>query len=173
MTERPELPSLSTEIEIAGLGDEPLTKTLEADEQDCVALAAFLDLPAMSALAGHVTLLRSGSLITIQGHLTASLTRHCVASLEEMPEEIDEEFIVTYTDAPVQEYRAGEELEADLDAPEPLEGPHLDLAAVLLEQLYLAMHPHPRKEDAAPIEDPKAGERISPFAALEALKPKE
>ena len=171
MTERPELSTFTAPVHLDQIGDEPVTKRLEADEADRATLAAFLDIPAITSLAGEASILRSGSLLTVTGHLDAVLERMCVASLEPMTETIGEDFAVTFTqdaEAPDED----EEVEIDLDAPEPLWGASLDLGDVLIEQLVLSMDPHPRKEDAEPVADPKAGEKISPFAVLGQLKDK-
>ncbi|MEM9234280.1 MAG: DUF177 domain-containing protein [Pseudomonadota bacterium] len=169
MSNFPTLESFSGPLRLDRIGDVPETRALVASEEDRRELAAFLDIPGIVALSGEATALRSRKIITVRGHLTARLTRSCVASLEELTEEIDEDFTVTFTDGPV-DIPHGEEVEADLDAPEPVEGDKLYLGDVLLEQLVLAMDPHPRKEGVEPIADPKAGERISPFDVLRKLQ---
>ena len=171
MTDRPELPSLSNVVNVDHLDEgKPCAVCLKAVDEDLTNLARFLDLPGIKYLGGEFVTLKGGSLVTIKGRLKAELTRRCVVSLEELTEEIDEEFVVTYTTEPESGHKANEEVEADLDAPEPLEGPELDLGDILLEQLVLAMDPHPRKEGAEPVEDPRAGEKISPFDVLKDLK---
>lgn len=161
----------SISVEVAAediLPGRPVTERLEMSAEDRAALAQAFDIPRVDRLEGELKAARRAGLIEVEGHLKAKLGRRCVVSLQEMEEEIDETFAVTFTEEAEPE-REGE-FEADLDAPEPLEGGVLDLGAVLLEQLVLAMDPHPRIENAEPVEDPGAGARISPFDVLEKLK---
>lgn len=169
MTDRPDLPSFRHLVAVGELGDEPREAALTAAPEDRTAIAAFLDIPEVKALSGSARVTRSGPLIHVTGDLHARLGRTCVASLEPMEEGVREAFSVTFTTEPPAE-DLPEEMEADLDAPEPLEGDALDLGGVLLEQLVLAMSPHPRKDGAEPPADPGAGARISPFDVLERLK---
>ncbi|WP_370335816.1 DUF177 domain-containing protein [Parvularcula marina] len=169
MSDLPLLESFSAALDVAQIGDVPERRKFTASEADRESLAAFLGMPGVQALSGEATAIRRGKLITVEGHLSATLTRSCVVSLEELTEEIEEDFLETFTDE-LPNSDLPEEMEADLDAPEPIEGGKLDLGTVLLEQLFLAMDPHPRKEGAEPQVDPKAGERISPFDVLGKLK---
>jgi uncharacterized metal-binding protein YceD (DUF177 family) len=150
------------------LPGKPVTARLEMSAEDRADLADALDVPRVDRVEGEIKAARRAGLIEVEGRIIAKLVRACVVSLEEMDEEIDETFAVTFTEEQ-QPAREGE-FEADLDAPEPIEGGVVDFGAVLLEQLVLAMDPHPRIEGAAPVEDPGAGARISPFDVLERLK---
>lgn len=172
MSDLPEMTSLPAPIAIDRLSDEPFDVSLNLNSEDCQALASYLEVPAVEHLNAAATVTRFGTLITVRGELSSRMTRICVASLQEMQEEISEDFLVTYTTDSVSVDAGHKEIEADLDAPEPLEGDHLPIGDVILEQLVLAMDPHPRREDSEPVQDPRAGERISPFSVLDGLKPK-
>ena len=145
----------------------PVTAELVMSETDRSALAGDFGVPGVRALAGEALAARRAGVIEVEGRVRATLIRQCVASLDDMEEAIDEDFLVTYAEAAPKTSDA--EAEADLDAPEPVPAGRIDLGAVLLEQLVLAMHPHPRKPDAAVPEDPGAGATINPFDVLKDL----
>ncbi len=147
---------------------DPVTVLLTMSEQDREALAKSWNMPGIEALSGEALAARRGGVVEVEGRVRARLVRQCVASLEEMNEEIDETFLATFTDR--VETRTEGEFEADLDAPEPMEDGRLDLGSVLLEQLVLAIDPHPRRPDAEPVEDPGAGARITPFDVLKTMQ---
>ena len=146
----------------------PETVSLTMDAPDREALARAFGIPGVTRLSGEAQAARRGGVIEVEGTVRAVLTRECVASLEEMTEEIEEPFAVAYTEHP--RAPAEGEVEADLDAPEPIENGVLDLGAVLLEQLVLAMDPHPRIEGAEAPADPGAGARITPFDVLKQMQ---
>ena len=165
----PRYPSFEHAVQAAKVrpGD-PVTATLTMSEADRARLAAAFGIPGAEALSGEATAARRGGLIEVEGTVRARLTRECVASLEPMTEEIEEAFAVAYTEEAPRPTEG--EVEADLDAPEPIEGGTLDLGAVLIEQLVLAMEPHPRIEGAEPPADPGAGARITPFDVLKQMQ---
>ncbi|MSU89797.1 DUF177 domain-containing protein [Rhodobacteraceae bacterium 2CG4] len=146
---------------------------------ECARVARLLDLQAVSKLrlTGRLEAAAGGGW-TFRGTVGASLTQTCVATLQPVPARID---------APVRrDYVAGLDADArdialDPDAPDELEPlpETLDLGALAVEELALALPPYPRARGAgpaavearppgaAPLEpDPK------PFAALQALKRK-
>ena len=147
---------------------DPVETDLVMSEADRARLAAAFGVLGVEALSGEARAARRGGLIEVEGTVRARLIRECVASLEPMTEAIDEAFRVAYTEAAPRPVEG--EVEADLDAPEPIEDGTLDLGAVLLEQLVLAMDPHPRIEGASPPADPGAGARITPFDVLKQLQ---
>ncbi|MEM6913135.1 MAG: DUF177 domain-containing protein [Pseudomonadota bacterium] len=162
------LESLNRTIEIAQLSEEPIEQAIDVSPNDLQTVARRLDVPAVLSLAGTLQAVRHGSLVRLEGKIDATLERMCVVSLEPMTETISETFSVDYTTDPTE--AEGDEPDVDLDAPEPLAAETLDLGDVLLEQLVLAMAPHPRREDAKAPNDPGAGKESSPFDVLKALK---
>lgn len=163
-----EFPSISRPLMVSDLDPEPQRFDLEADESDRTAIAERFQLIDVAELKGDIEIARHGAIVRVAGTVTADLGRMCVVSLEPMRERITEDFAVEYTTDAPQAFET--EIEAALDAPEPLEGDRLDLRDVLLEQLVLAMSPHPRKEGAKAPEDPGAGDGTSPFDVLKGLK---
>lgn len=149
----------------------PVTTDLIMSQADRSVLAKDFGIPGVNALSGEALAARRAGMIEVEGRVRAELVRQCVASLDDMDEEIDETFTVIFTEHASSDPEA--EAEADLDAPEPIEGGRIDLGAVLLEQLVLAMSPHPRKEEAEAPVDPGAGARITPFDVLKDLAGKQ
>ncbi|MEO1656560.1 MAG: DUF177 domain-containing protein [Pseudomonadota bacterium] len=169
MTTLPEpLETLSTPLAVDQLSEEMTERSIDVGADDRAALAKRLDLPAVNALSGTLKAVRHGTLIHIDGRIDAELERTCVVSLEPMSETVGEDFSTDYTTDLAE--GMDDDIEGDLDAPELLEGETLDLGDVLLEQLVLAMTPHPRKEGAEAPNDPGAGKESSPFDVLKALK---
>lgn len=168
--ERPQTPSFTKVWEVADLSADPKSVSLTVGEDDLAPLAAFLDVLGLGALSGTASVTKHGPLVRVAGRVQAQLTRACVATLDPLDETVDEAFDVMFTEEhePAQ---GPEEVLADLDAPEPIEGGVLEMADVFLEQLVLAMDPHPRKVGAEPLQDPGAGATISPFSVLKDLKP--
>ena len=171
MTDTQSYPSFSRSLNVEKLDAEPHEVTLDAEAADAPAIAAFLGILGVEKLHGDAKLTRHRALIEITGHIDAVLTRECVATLEPMTEVIEEPFFVAYTTQKPDADDADEEVEIDLDAPEYLPTNLLDVGSVFLEQVVLAMAPHPRKEGAEAIVDPGAGASVSPFSVLKDLKP--
>lgn len=168
LSETPTYESFRRVVEVSRLAPGvPVTTELTMSEADRAALADDYGVPGVQSLAGEALAARRAGLIEVEGRVRATLTRQCVASLEDMDEVIDEAFTAVFTEHAPEAAEA--EAEADLDAPEPIEGGRLDLGQVLLEQLVLAMAPHPRRPGAEAPADPGAGARISPFDALKTL----
>ncbi|MCQ8185671.1 YceD family protein [Parvularcula maris] len=154
-------------VRLDEFGSEAYTASLVAGETELKAIAERLDIENAKAFAAELSITRRDTLIRIEGSIRGDLGRTCVVSLEPMRETIEEDFTAEYITEAGDE-REGE-FEADLDAPEPLEGDTLNLWDVALEQLVLSMSAHPRIEGAEAPKDPGAGARISPFDALKGL----
>lgn len=169
MDDYPEFGDFSAPVDVSGIDPDGRSFSLEAAGDDLAVLAEFLGALEVKKLTAEGRVSRHGDLVRVTGHIDADLLRKCVATLEPVDEPLKEQFEVMYTTAPpVLENR--EEVEADLDAPEPLNGPMLDLAHTAIEQVVLAMSPHPRQQGADAIADPGAGAKISPFDILKEWK---
>lgn len=156
-------PEFSMEIDLAEIGKGDKRYKLVAGEEERRKVAARLKIPSVDKLEGEARLKVTKTDILVEGEVRASLIRECVASLEQMAEEVREPFDLHFTrQAPEDD---GEE--ADLDAPEVHEGDTIDLGEILVQQLALAMDPFPRKEGAKSLAEAYGGEALaSPFAAL-------
>ncbi|MRU13965.1 DUF177 domain-containing protein [Roseovarius sp. A21] len=151
------------------------------------------DRPAMEAIASQLSLtgLRklsfSGELRPdrgrdwrLEGTLGATVTQPCVVSLEPVTTRLDVQVTRRFLDEMPHETASAEEIEmAEDETIDPL-GSRIDLEAVMIEALALALPDYPRKEDNAPVEAeftppgarPIEEERQKPFAGLADLKKK-
>jgi hypothetical protein len=115
---------------------------------------------------------RSG--LHVVGRVSATVGQSCVVTLEPIENEIDEpvDLIFAPVDAapPPADGIVGELEIPYEDGPEPLVDGTIDLGAIAIEFLVLAIDPYPRKPDAV-FQAPAAGDDSAhPFAVLAALK---
>lgn len=160
-------------LTLTDLNNKPVTITLEANAEERAAIAARLKLPAVHAFTARLTVRRSGSRVRVTGEFEADAERVCVVSLEpfrtSIADTIDEEFFLS--DEP-------EALEIDLDPDdvmaESLSGETLDLGELVIQNLSLALDPHPRADGAKladlEYEERQFGEKAHPFSALAKLR---
>ena len=145
------------------------------DEATRAALATQLKLLSIDAFEAKLTVtpLRGG--IRALGHLTARITQASVVSFEPVAQDIDEPIDrVFLPEAAAHKPTPGSELFVDLeddDFPDHLDGPEVDLSALIIETLALAIDPYPRLADES-LESLgiKQDVEASPFAALAKLK---
>jgi uncharacterized metal-binding protein YceD (DUF177 family) len=168
-------------VDIAGqprTGPVPVARALEPEE--AAALARFLRIPAVEALAFEGALAPWGEAgWVLTGRLAGTVVQTCVVTLEPVTEtiaaEIERRYLPGAGGVEAETLEIGPE---DLDAPEPLEGAAIDLAAVMVEALALALDPYPRRADAAfegrvhaaPGVEPLTDETAHPFAGLAGLR---
>lgn len=147
---------------------------LVADAQARAAVAKLAGLAALPRLEASFDVTRRGrSGLHVVGRVSATVVQTCVVTLEPLENEVDEEIDVAFVPAAassVEDYNSGE-VEVPLeDAPEPLVGNTVDLAAIATEFLILGLDPYPRKPDAV-FEAPSVGDDSAhPFAALAEFK---
>lgn len=158
-----------------------------ASPEECLALAARFDLPAVNSLSWQTESAPWRSGIRLTGRLRASVVQECVVTLDPVPVEIDEAFergFLPFADL-YSEDKPGSEHEIvtdrDLgDVPEPLTDP-LDIGDVMAEELGVALDPYPRKpgldEEAVYRATPEGVEPLTdadvkPFAGLADLAKK-
>ena len=166
---------LSRPFSVAHLPPRGTDVTVEANAEELAALAKDLHLPAIRTLSAHLHIKGSPARVHVTGRVKAAIVQTCVVTLEEFESALEEDVAVTFR-APVtgeKEFDPGEEIEADLDAPDELVGDRIDLGAITAEFLALGLDPYPRKpgvafeEGPASQEDEAAG---SPFAGLARLR---
>jgi uncharacterized metal-binding protein YceD (DUF177 family) len=154
---------------------------IEANAQECVALANRFALPSIGSLTarGEVRA-RPGGRWRLTARIVADVTQLCVATLAPVAAHIDERFAIDFVPPP-----RGDAAELDIGAEdaEPLpEDGRLDVGEIVAQHLYLALDPFPRAPDAGwadhvePVEAepaPASGDgasghedRPSPFAVL-------
>jgi uncharacterized metal-binding protein YceD (DUF177 family) len=111
----------------------------------------------------------------VEGHVVADIVQTCVVSLVPLDAHIDESFSIRFVRDRSQIPAPGAEVVLDPDAPDPpelIDGPTIDVGALVEEHFVLAIDPYPRAPGAQlPAE--LAGEpdqaADSPFAALAKL----
>lgn len=173
----PDHPEFSREIPLAEIEAAPAERHIEADDGERASLAARLGLDEIPALACDLKVRRLADQRTfeVDGVLDAEVVQRCVVTLEPFAAPVRDRFSLRF--APVA---AVAELDLDVedDAPEPIEGDHLDLGEIAAQQLSLALDPHPRKPGAEipdgtidSVEVPDTA-RKNPFAKLAELKHK-
>jgi hypothetical protein len=131
----------------------------EAQRKAIAAGAGLLELPRLEVI---FDLTRHGADgLQVAGHVSATVIQRCVVTLFQPPQ------------AEVPIAPVGDTRHQGVDAAEPpevLHGGVVDLGAIAVEFLMLALDPYPRKPGAV-FEAPPAGDPAShPFAALAALK---
>ena len=113
------------------------------------------------------------------------IVQACVLTLDPVTQDLDEAFRIVFKQDMADDLdpESGESvLNAQADAPEPLQGNMLDVGEIVAEQLSLAADPYPRRPGAK-LEDilpkPRGGsrrgapeQRRHPFAGLAALRDK-
>ena len=155
-----------------------MQQEIEANRAERAALAERFGLAALHSLSAR---LRVGPgpgkrLVAVEGHLSARLEQFCVVTLDPVPAEVEEGFLLLFNLLPERD-RVEREVFVEpegADAPEPVGPEGLDLGEAVAEQLGLALDAYPRAPGATlelpegPAEDPAAP--AGPFAALAALK---
>lgn len=158
---------------------QPIPVHLEPDAAGRAAVAADLGIPAVRKLRLEGRLVPEGRADwRLEARLGATVVQDCVVTLAPVSTRIEEEVARRYVEG-LPEPGEGEHEMGD-DEAEPLPA-SLDLGAVLVEALALALPAFPRAEGvelpetvaAPPGAEPMTEERARPFAGLsEALRPK-
>ena len=139
-------------------------------------LAKILNVEAVEAMQASLTVtpLRGG--IRALGRLSARIVQASVVSFEPVYQDIDEAidrvFLPQSTDhVPTPGSEVFVDLEDD-DFPDHIDGPEVDLSALLIETIALAIDPYPRRpgESLESLGLNIDGEASGPFAALTKLK---
>ncbi len=151
--------------------------SVNADAQTCAAIAARMDILSVERFVAHLTVAPFRGGLRAQGHLDADVTQASVVSFEPVPQTISEPVDRVFLPAPKhgKPDAPGAEVFVDLeddDFPDHIDGPEVDLSALLLETLALALDPYPRGSgESLKSLGLNAGEAEEhPFAALAALK---
>lgn len=141
-------------VNVLTLGEAILQFTLQADETQRLALADFLDVIAVERLQAQLSVGRWRKRgLLVEGHLTADLVQQCVVSLQPVPEHVEAPIRARFLpEAEVLAIEAEQSLEAYLndpdDPPEPYDEKQLDIGALVVEFLALALDRYPRAPDA-------------------------
>ncbi|UYN99965.1 MAG: DUF177 domain-containing protein [Devosia sp.] len=150
--------------------------SIDADAATRAAIAEAMNILSVEQFVAKLTVVPLRGGLRAQGRLEARVTQASVVTQspvsQTVSEEIDRVFLPAGRDKPAA---PGSEIYVDLeddDFPDHIEGPEVDLSALVLETLALALDPYPRLEgesltdlDLKP-EGPEGGA----FAKLAALK---
>lgn len=148
-------------INVERLGREPMTFDIVATEAECRALAETLGIIGVSDVHawGSISRRSLNGQLELVGHVKAEVVQACVVTLDPVPETIDEEFKVFYTfdpgDLEIEEQEKVVALD-EPDLPELIVAGRIDLAAMVSEQIALALDPYPRSKDAPELRDEDA-----------------
>lgn len=159
---------------------------VEANEKERAALAERFELVSINSLRAELEVkTASNGEVTVRGPMSAEIVQNCVATLEPVPETVEDTVEVLFSphvsedDMPSNpddlENLSEEELMALLEQPEPLVDGKIDLGEVVAQFLAVAMNPYPRKDDAELPESIQSEEEAdddkpNPFAQLAGLK---
>ena len=107
-------------------------------------LAGLADLPRLAASFDVAPHGRGG--LHVVGRVSATVGQTCVVTLEPIENDIDEAIDLVFAPASaLPPALAGGEVEVPVeDAPEPLVGGQIDLGAIAIEFLIVAIDPYPR-----------------------------
>jgi uncharacterized metal-binding protein YceD (DUF177 family) len=138
-------------------------QTVEVDvpEEARQAIAKSYGLLALSVLKASIALKRKGKEVLAKGQIQAHVVQTCVVTLDAFEDSVQEEIDLRFApDAP-----ALDDVNAPLDAPDPIIGGEIELGGLVVEYLALSLDPYPRKPGAEfHFKDESKGEH--PFAAL-------
>ncbi|MBA5776288.1 DUF177 domain-containing protein [Stappia sp. F7233] len=180
--------AVTRKVDVSRLGDKTALRELTLSDSERQAVAEdfqLLGLPDLSASFELKPWRRDG--VIAKGRLRARAVQACVVTLDPVEQGIDEEFEIFFLPEAAANRFAGEGAGGEIDVefegedpPEAIIDGEIDLAAIALEQLALALDPYPRAKGAAaaatrlsPDEPEEQDERRpSPFAVLAKLKDK-
>jgi Large ribosomal RNA subunit accumulation protein YceD len=159
-------PELHRPLMVEKVGPAGLDYVVEANQDECAALAQRMKLPAVLSLTCRFRLERdlAGTLVA-RGHLIARIVQTCVVSLDDFTATVEDRFEVRCVP---------EGMESDDPDPEALDeiaytGGIVDLGEAAAEQLALALDPYPRCPDAV-LPDIEVEPEPHRFANLDALR---
>ena len=173
-----DLPAFSRPVEIGGIGTGGLVEKIEATERERTDLATELGLVGIGALSAELALTRDKSVIRLDGRFAADIVQNCVVSLVPVAQKIDEPISLRLVQASARApapAKPSVEIRVDPgadDPPEVLTESAIDLGAIVVEHLILAIDPYPRAPGAIPPENPAEAvpeASDSPFAVLAGL----
>lgn len=174
------LPIMPRPFEVDRIPEGGVTVEVEASSDERKALAQAYDLPAVGALAATYRLRKRGKSVMVEGDLSARVTQICVVTLEpfdsDLVEPVEMEFAPESQVAEAWERVAKAEASGSNapveDPPDAIVEGRVDLGALTVEALALALDPYPKKPGVAfqDVADPADTPDESPFAALARLK---
>lgn len=149
------------------------------DEHHCEAIARTLGVDTLRKLRFEGSLSPVGKADwSLRAHLGATVVQPCVATLEPVTTRIDTQVLRRFLAKAPDEPAPGSETEMPEDETEEPLGREIDLTAIMIEELGLAIPAYPRLEGTAtqsltitePGITPMTDDEARPFAGLASLK---
>lgn len=174
----------SYQVNVSHIAANPINITLDADSDECAALAQFWNILAVKQLSADVRLSRwKRDGVKVAGTFKGILEQQCVVSLKPVETMIEDRFTAHFVPENSRlaqpDFQASQELVIDIDgpdSPDTFSSNRIDIGHVVAEFAAMNIDPYPKRADAKL--DPKympndngSDERpASPFAALKTLK---
>ena len=167
-------PEFSYIVDLNRIPVSGLTLDLKADSEQCKALAARFDLPAIHELSAHLSFKRVNSgRVRLEAKLNATVERICVVSLEPFSQKVEDSFSMVFVQENASSLRLNE-IDLDMGEEDEMEYPEngkTDAGELVAESLSLALDPFPKAPGAVFRQDAEEGEgEKNPFSVLEKLK---
>ncbi len=150
---------------------------VDASEAERSAIAQAMNILSVERFVADLSVVPLRGGLRAQGTLEADVTQASIVSFEPVAQSIRETVDRVFLPAPrdAQAPAPGSEVFVDLeddDFPDHIDGPEVDLSALLLETLALALDPYPRLPDEVldDLDLPAGEEEEGPFAKLARLK---
>jgi uncharacterized metal-binding protein YceD (DUF177 family) len=164
-------------VAVSKIGEGGLAQTVKAQAVELPAIASYLELGGVKALAAEVSLERwRGKGVRLTGKLSADVVQTCVVTLEPVEAHVEAAFERRFLrpEKPHKQVAGESEVFVDPMAEDPPEAlsHEIDLGEVLIEELALNLDPYPRKAGVAFQGEAEGEPRPNPFAVLAKLKPK-
>ena len=130
---------LSHVVRLDAMNEAPQSITLEANENECAAIASRFDLPYVHNLSADITYrrIKNGQMVRVEGRVFASYGQACAKTGQTMPMSMEEKFQTEYTLSAWEKFS-----EFDLDQPEVLTDDFVDLGEVTTQYFGLAIDPY-------------------------------
>lgn len=172
-----EAPPFSYRVNVGHVAGNAVTVELSADEDERDDLAKFWAVSAVRSLDAELELSRwKRDGVRVAGKVRAVVEQPCVATLEPVEQHIEEDVSALFVPEGSKLTRLPDNGEVIVDAegpdlPEPLSGDSIDVGAVVMEFVALAIDRYPRKpgvgyQDHLESGDDEAEGAPSPFATL-------
>lgn len=173
---RAEPPIFDAIVRIDKLPSAGRSVSVTADEPTRLAIAAAMKVTTVEHFEAELTVVPLRGGLRAQGSLRARIVQPSVVTFEPVAQDIAETIDRVFLPAAhVENHAPGAEVFVDLeddDFPDHIDGPEVDLSALLLETLALAIDPYPRVagENLDDLDVGQDGGVGGPFAALARLK---
>jgi uncharacterized metal-binding protein YceD (DUF177 family) len=159
------LPAAGRELEVA------------PDAEALAAMADILKITTLETFHASLTAVKLRGGIRVQGRLTARIVQPSVVTFEPVTQDIDEPVDRLFIQGPDKPHNPapGAEIFVDLedeDFPDHVDGNEVDLSALLIETIALAINPYPRLpgENLESVGVDLTDKEEGPFARLKSLK---